>query len=111
MNFLAVCLSFAVIDASTILCGAEEVHILGITCPGIQAPEGSKARDALERVLVGRRVELKRRSRDAEGHTMAKVFADGRDVACQMVRAGICRENESSGEYEDCRPIPWPPRR
>jgi endonuclease YncB( thermonuclease family) len=111
MNFLAICISLAVIDASTIRCGAEEVLILGITCPEMRAPEGLKTRDALERILVGRRVELKRRGRDSQGRTIAKVFADGRDVACQMVRAGICRESEIGGEYEVCRPIPWPPRR
>jgi micrococcal nuclease len=111
MDFLAVCLAIVIIDATTIHCGAEEVQIFGISCPDVRSPAGMNARRTLELILTGRHIELKRKGRNAHGRTVAKVFADGRDVACQMVRGGLCREGEDGGEYEDCRAIPWPPRR
>lgn len=97
--------SLRVVDGDTIVLDGERVRIFGLDCPELRNRGGVEARTALERLLRGATVHLKRRGRDRYGRTVAKVFLDGRDVTCTMIRTGLCREftRYSRGEYEECR--------
>lgn len=95
-----------VIDGDTIHVDGERVRIFGLDCPEKRDPGGPLAKRTLILMLEGKTIMLKRRELDRYGRTVAKVFADGRDVTCSMIRAGVCREfmRYSRGEYEGCAP-------
>lgn len=98
-----------VIDGDTLMIDGERIRIYGLDCPEILHPlrgydPGVRAKYALAVLLEGKTITLKRRGTDRYGRTVAKVFADGRDVTCSMIRAKVCREyvRYSKGEYEQC---------
>lgn len=101
----AVAQQVRVVDGDTIVVDGERVRIYGLDCPERRDPGGPLATRTLAKMLDGAAIDLKRRGQDRYGRTVAKVFADGRDVTCQMIRAGVCREyvRYSRGEYEGCR--------
>lgn len=94
-----------VVDGDTIVLDGERIRIFGLDCPEMRDRGGPAAKQAMAALLAGKTVTLKRRELDRYGRTVAKVFADGRDVTCTMIRARVCREfmRYSRGEYEDCR--------
>ena len=109
MTALILCALLAIVDGDTVRldCGVgnERVRIYGLDCPERRDPGGPLATRTLRTMLDGKRIEIKRRGRDRYGRTVAKVFADGRDVTCGMIRARVCGEftRYSKGEYEGCR--------
>lgn len=107
ISTLVLCLALRIVDGDTIRCGAERVRVYGLDCAEMRDPGGPAAKRALAILLGGRRVEIERIERDRYGRTVAKVFADGRDVICLMIRGGACRWYErydKRREYAGCRP-------
>jgi endonuclease YncB( thermonuclease family) len=88
----------------------EQVLNFDIDCSSLDTPDGLNARTALERLLVGQQVQLKRRTQNGDARARESL-RKRRNVARLMVRAGISPASDGNGEYEDCRPIPWPLRR
>jgi micrococcal nuclease len=78
-------------DTVTVLRGGEQVK-LRLAC--IDAPErgqafGSRSRDLLAELVMGRAVTLEVIDRDQYGRTVARLHVDGNDVNLAMVRAGL----------------------
>lgn len=93
-----------VIDGDSLVIDGERIRIFGLDCPELREPGGPLAKRTMQMLLADKTLTLKRRGRDKYGRTVAKVFADDRDVTCQMIRARVCREfmKYSSGEYQEC---------
>lgn len=85
-------------DGDTIRCGDERIRLTGIDAPELGrcdsrrrrcAPgDGKASRQALQRLVAGRDLTIVRLGRDRYGRTLAVVFADDRNLACQQLRAG-----------------------
>lgn len=93
-----------VVDGDTVVLDGERVRIFGLDCPERRDPGGPAATAKLGEILAGKAIWIKRRGQDRYKRTVAKLFVDGRDVACLMIMAGVCREymSYSRGEYEGC---------
>jgi len=93
-----------VVDGDTVVLDGERVRIFGLDCPERRDPGGPAATAKLGEILAGKEIWIKRRGQDRYKRTVAKLFVDGRDVACLMIMAGVCREymRYSRGEYEAC---------
>ena len=99
-----------VIDGDTIHHEGERIRIWGLDCPELRQPGGPEAKKALQNLLRGATVQLKRRGRDKYGRTVAIVFSGHprgfqRDVARRMIASGNCVEfcRYSQGKYGTCR--------
>ena len=78
-------------DTATILDASNRQH--KIRFHGIDAPEksqafGKAAAKHLASLIAGREVVVKVQDVDQYGRTVGKVFADGRDINLEMIRAG-----------------------
>jgi endonuclease YncB( thermonuclease family) len=104
----------SVIDGDTIRIGTEHVRLLGIDAPELHrcpryrhcAPGDPVAsRRNLQRILSGR-ITISRGPLDRYGRTLAHVYANGRNVACAQLAAGmaIYREDWDNGQRlrEEC---------
>jgi endonuclease YncB( thermonuclease family) len=88
-----------VIDADTWIVGGETVRLFGIDAPEMAQPcKDSKGKDwacgvwAADQVRQrygGRRVVCERLGQDKYGRTIARCFADSRDVAREIVADGL----------------------
>ena len=94
---LALCLALTVTDGDTLRCGAERIRIAGIDAPEIHGcqrnrvctpGDGFAAKRALEAILSRGPVSIERVGRDRYGRTLARVYANGRNVACQLIAGG-----------------------
>lgn len=88
-----------VVDGDTVRCGKERVRLLGIDAPEIHgcrqgricAPgDGQASKRNLQRLLNGS-LRIDRVTRDRYGRTVAQVYAGGRNVSCEQLRAGMAR--------------------
>lgn len=85
-------------DGDTIRCQGERIRLLGIDAPelaghcsaGRQCVEGDPLRSklALEQAIAGKHLTIERVGKDRYGRTLGVVYADGRNVSCQLVRDG-----------------------
>lgn len=88
-----------VIDADTWDVGAERVRIFGIDAPEMdqtcQDPQGQDwacgvwATEQVRARFGGRRVDCDRLEQDRYGRTVARCFLNGKDVAREIVSAGL----------------------
>ena len=79
-------------DTITILDVANSQHKIRLC--GIDAPEsrqafGQKSKQHLSSLVFGRDVRAKYKSRDKYGRILGTVFADGKDVNLEMIKAGL----------------------
>ncbi|MGE0384221.1 MAG: thermonuclease family protein [Gammaproteobacteria bacterium] len=65
-----------------------EVRLAQIDAPEFQQPYGPQARQALARIVAGRRVQGQVRDRDRYGRHVVELTIDGRDVEQELVAAG-----------------------
>ena len=68
-------------------------EIVKIRMFGIDAPEktqdyGNESKQALEKLISGKTLEIEEKNRDRYGRTVAVVYADGKNVNEEMVKAG-----------------------
>lgn len=93
---LPILLTLTAIDGDTIRAGNERLRLLGIDAPELHGcrkgrvcvpGDGRQSKAALARLLTGR-IRIDRVSRDRYGRSLVHVYADGRNVACVMVREG-----------------------
>lgn len=84
-------------DGDSLRCGSLRVRVVGLDAPEMRARcprEAQLARAATDRLsaLVAGGVRLHPQGRDRYGRTLAVVLdARGRDVANEMIRAGVAR--------------------
>ena len=68
-------------------------EVIKIRMFGIDAPEktqdyGNESKQALEKLVSGKTLEIEEKNRDRYGRTVAVVYADGKNVNEEMVKAG-----------------------
>lgn len=85
-----------VVDGDTIRAGEERIRLLGIDAPEIHGcrqgrvcvpGDGQASKRSLE-AMMGGRISVQRVGQDRYGRTLAQVYADGRNVACEQIRRG-----------------------
>ena len=85
-----------VVDGDTIRCGSERIRLLGIDAPELHgcprnrtcAPGGGQdSKRSLERMMGGA-LRIEPVTRDRYGRVVAQVYAGGRNLSCQQLRAG-----------------------
>lgn len=98
----ALFLTCTAIDGDTIRCANEGGQRERIRLSGIDAPEtsacrrgrrcvkgdGAAATRALRSIIAGKRVTIVRLGRDRYGRTIAAVYVDKRNVACELLARG-----------------------
>lgn len=112
----ALFLSCHVIDGDTIRCDRESIRLSGIDAPETSAcrpgrhcveGDGQAATRALRSIIAGKPVTVVRLGRDRYGRTIAAVYVDKRNVACELLARGhaIYRVDWDDGQQvaRDCR--------
>ncbi|MBA4766080.1 MAG: thermonuclease family protein [Porphyrobacter sp.] len=93
----ALFLTCTVVDGDTIRCDGERVRLSGIDAPETSAcrkgrkcvrGDGQAATRALASIIAGKRVTVIRLGRDRYGRTIAAVYVDKRNVACELLARG-----------------------
>ena len=94
-----------VVDGDTIHVDGERIRIFGLDCPEKRDPGGREATRAMQRLVEGATLAFQRIEKDRYQRTVAKVFANGRDVTREMIRLGVCSEycRYSKNAYGTCR--------
>jgi len=64
------------------------VRLHGIDAPELKQPSGHESQAYLERLVLGKTVQLETHGEDRYGRMIAVVWLDGKSVNQQMVRAG-----------------------
>ena len=84
-----------VVDGDTLKVDGERVRLIGIDAAEIrnaacaeERRRGERAKAALETMVNGKVLELRRDGRDRYGRTLAVVLANGRDVGAALIAAG-----------------------
>ena len=101
------CLTAAltITDGDTIRDGALRIRIWGIDAPEMDSRRGPLARAHLRDLIDGQPVSCNPVDTDRYGRTVAQCWLpDGRDLACEMVRAGwaVDMPRYSKGAYARC---------
>lgn len=88
-----------VTDGDTIRCGHERIRLLGIDAPEMPghcrrgrvcvAGDPYKSKTNLVRLLRAGPYRIERVGMDRYGRTLATVSANGRDVSCAQIEAGM----------------------
>ena len=103
------------VDGDTLRCGSERVRLLGIDAPEIHgcpnyrkcAPGDGEASKRSLQAMIGGRISVQRIGQDRYGRTLAQVYADGQNLACEQLRRGqaIYKPNWDNGGLlaADCR--------
>jgi micrococcal nuclease len=106
------------IDGDSFRLDGEIVRIFGYDAPEGLHPRcetermsGYAAQEALRRILAGSRLTVERRGKDRHGRTLARVLANGRDIAELMISAGhgvayVCPNNADCPDRMDW--CAWP---
>ncbi|MET0940736.1 MAG: thermonuclease family protein [Mesorhizobium sp.] len=102
-----------VIDGDTISIDGEKVRILSIDAPESfnsrcerELALGLEAKRRLRELLKGR-IELLRNGKDRYGRTLARVFADGRDVGQTLLQEGFVLSYRPGGSAKEARLKKW----
>lgn len=92
-------------DGDTILGGKNRIRIWGIDAPELSDRGGEASRDFLRALVAGKPLTCEVLDRDRYGRRVARcILPDGRDLACEMVRAGHAMDwpRYSRGAYGGC---------
>ena len=99
------------VDGDTLAVDGERVRLLGIDAPELHGRCGAEkaaaraAQAALARLVAPpARLSLQRHGRDRYGRTLARVLADGRDVAATLLAAGHARPYAGGRRPGWCQP-------
>lgn len=94
-------------DGDTIRSGSLRVRLWGIDAPEMDESGGPAAKEALRRIIAGQELSCEVKDVDRYRRTVARCEQpDGRDIACEMVAAGMARDwpRYSGGTYRSCNP-------
>ncbi len=86
-----------VVDGDTIWGDGEKIRIVGIDTPEIKGRcrdervRAQRAKDRLQRLVDGNRLQIERSGKDKYGRTLARVKAAGRDVGDVLVKENHAR--------------------
>lgn len=67
----------------------EKIRLYGIDCPEKGQPFGQKAREFTAGIVAGKTVEVKPSAIDKYGRTVAWIYADGKCVNKELLKAGM----------------------
>jgi micrococcal nuclease len=93
----ALFLTCTVIDGDTIRCDHERIRLSGIDAPETSAcrpgrkcvdGDGQAATSALRSIIAGKPVKVVRLGRDRYGRSVAVIYVDKRNVACELLARG-----------------------
>lgn len=99
-------------DGDTIRCGGERVRIAGIDAPELKRcprtrvcvpGDGQASKRALASMIAGRELTIVRTGRDRYGRTLARVYAGGRNVACELIAGGFAVRRYDRRATKECR--------
>jgi endonuclease YncB( thermonuclease family) len=105
------------VDGDTLRCNGERIRLLGIDAPEFSCPRGRTcvagdpraAKAYLAALIEGRSLTIARVGKDRYDRTLAVVYADGRNVSCQMVSARhaayVAKWDNEGRVARDCRAI------
>lgn len=88
--------SVIVVDGDTLRLDSERVRLLGVDAPEIHGcrqgrvcvpGDGQASKRSLE-AMMGGRISVQRVGHDRYGRTLAQVYVNGRNVACEQIRRG-----------------------
>ena len=65
-----------------------KIRMFGIDAPEKSQDYGSESKQALEKMVNGKTLEIEEKNRDRYGRTVAVVYADGKNVNEEMVKNG-----------------------
>jgi len=90
-NFSGECVGVSDGDTIKVMRGgtAVKVRLLGIDCPEKKQDFGSKAKQATSDMVFGKTVDVKEAGQDKYGRTLGTVFAEGKNVNLELVKAGL----------------------
>ena len=98
------CAPLVITDGDTFVCNDERIRILGLDAPETYFAEcdaeyrlGVVAKRRLEVLIGAANLEVRRNGKDRYDRTLAKVIADGTDVAEPMISEGLARPCKSAG--------------
>jgi endonuclease YncB( thermonuclease family) len=101
-------------DGDSLNCNGERIRLLGIDAPELNCPRNRNyvagdpraAKAHLVALNMGHRLAITQLGIDRYNRTLALVYADGRNVSCQMVRAGsavyVAKWNNGRRVAKDC---------
>lgn len=95
-----------VIDGQTLSVAGQSIRLWGITTAPLTTTAGKGAAFRAGLIIAGEELTCHPMGKDTYGSTIARCdLSDGRDVACEMVRAGMAEDWPmfSGGAYADCR--------
>lgn len=102
------------IAGDTFVLDGETVRIAGIDAPDPRRPRCAdeyalalKARARLKALLVPGSVRIERVRHEHDGSTVARTFADGRDVAARLLAEGLALDDRAGREAELERVRTW----
>ena len=92
------CVSLVVTDGDTFVCNDERIRIVGLDAPETYFAEcdaeyrlGVVAKRRIQELIAGANLEIRRAGKDRYDRTLARVIADGIDVAEPMISEGLAR--------------------
>lgn len=96
-----------VLDGDTFTLSGESrrIRVWGLDAPEWNRPGGSTATAAMRQLIVGKSLRCEIRDMDRYGRYVAQCsLPDGRDIAAEMIRAGVAAEycRYSRGYYGTC---------
>lgn len=94
-----------VTDGDTLRSGDLRVRLWGIDAPELDERGGSAAKETLIRIVSGQNLICEVKGTDRYRRIVARCeLPDGRDIACEMVAAGMARDwpRYSGGAYAKC---------
>jgi endonuclease YncB( thermonuclease family) len=97
--------TISVTDGDTLRSGDLRVRLWGIDAPEMDEHGGSAATEALRGIISGQDLTCQVTGTDRYRRIVARCeLPDGRDIACEMVAAGMARDwpRYSNGAYRDC---------
>lgn len=103
--------TYSVYDGDTLTINGERIRIIGLDAPEIgsgarcasEARAADEARNELRRLLRGAEITLRRDGTDRYGRTLAYVYADGRDVAKELIAQGLARPYDGGQRESWCQ--------
>ena len=106
---LAVLLSIVVIDGDTIRIDGETIRIIGLDTPETMFAQcdaerrlGYLAKERLSELLSKAEIRVQRVGKGKYRRTLARVYADGKDVSDELIREGYARAYDGGKRKSWC---------
>jgi endonuclease YncB( thermonuclease family) len=100
-------LSAWAVDGDTLTAGGQAVRLWGIDAPEMSTGAGKQAARHMRQLVQGAELTCRIKDIDDYDRVVAQCFdAQGRDLACLMVKAGKAQDwpRFSGGYYRECEP-------